>query len=212
MKIPYFKEAFFTPKILVCLSALSILPCLVSFCFLYTKQQKIGALEEQVLFFQTKMEKKKQFRLQEEEVLSQIQNANKNYIQEQLETLTFLIPEKQKWKMCLAGLDSSPEIKEKYAFLEGLDNKIEFSENGLQKTPLFEERELSLLTPIKINEEDLKKLLSSVEGVSIGPYLQVKGAPQMIITSFSLEKSTFSEMQEEIYTVQMQLLTRQKAL
>lgn len=211
MKIPYFKEAFFTPKILVCISALSILPCLVSFCFLYTKQQKIGTLEEQVLFLQTKMEKKKQTRLQEEKILSQIQNAKQNYIQEQLTTLPFLISEKQKWKMCLAGLDSSLEIKEKYAFLEIMDNKIEFSENSLQKTSLFEERELSLLKPIKLNEEDLKNLLSSIEGVAIGPYHQAKGAPQMIITSFSLEKSTFSEMQEEIYTVQMQLLTRQKA-
>ncbi|MES2199684.1 MAG: hypothetical protein V4489_05915 [Chlamydiota bacterium] len=211
MKLPSLKEFFFTPKALICLSALSILPVIASFCFLYAKEQKIGEMEEKVLFLQTKIEKKKQTRLQEERILSQIQKASPSYFQEQLSALSFLIPEQQKWKMCLAQLGSSLEVKEKYAFLENMDNRIEFSESALQKTPLFEERELSQQKPIRLNEEDLKKLLSSVEGASIGSYLPLEGSPQMVITSFSLKKNTFLEMQEEIYTVQMQLLTRQKA-
>ena len=126
-------------------------------------------------------------------------------------SLSFLGPEQQKWKMCLAQMGSSPEIQEKYAFLEKMDNTLELTLESSKKAPLFEEKEFSQQRPIKINGDDLKNILSFIENVSIGSYHPVQQAPQVLITSFSLKKSNFSEMQEKIYTLQMQLLTRQKA-
>lgn len=210
MKLFFSKDFFLSPKFLPYFSCLFLLPCIASFCFLYTKQQKIAYLEEKVLFIQNKIEKKKQTRLQEEKILSQIQKANTNYLQDHLSSLSFLLPEQQKWKMFLAGLGSSPEIKEKFAFLENMDNNLLFLENTFQKTPLFEEKEFTQQKSIKLNQEDLKKLLSLIEGIEIGSYHPIKESPQILITSFSLDKTAFSEMQEDIYTVQMQILTRQK--
>jgi hypothetical protein len=210
MKLSFSKELFFSLKFLPYVACLSLLPCLASFYFLYAKQQKIAYLEEKVLFIQNKIERKKQTRLQEEKILSQIQKANANYLQDHLSSLSFLVPEQQKWKMFLAGLGSSPEIKEKFAFLENMDNKLLFLENTFQKSALFEEREFTQQKSIKINREDLKRLLSLIEGVEIGSYHPIQESPQILITSFSLEKTAFSEMQEDIYTVQMQILTRQK--
>lgn len=211
MKFFCFKKFFLTSKTLTWLSFLSILPLIASFYFLYAKQQKIEDLADKVLFLQTKIEKKKQYHLQESRIFSQIKKANPNYLQEQLSSMPFLVPEQQKWKMCLAQLGSSLDMQKKYAFLETLDNKIEFSESSLQKTPLFEEREFSQINPIKLNEEDLKNLLRSIEGDSTTSYQAPEGAPQILMTSFSLKKSTLPEMQGKIYIIQMQLLTRQRS-
>lgn len=210
MKLSFLKKYFSSSKILTYLSPLVLIPLVASFCFLYTKYQRISDLEEKVLFIQNKMEHNKKTIQEEERILSQIKKGNLENFLEKVRTLGFLIPEQQKWKMCLAQLGPSLEIKEKYAFLETIDNKLEFAETSSQKTSLFIEKELSQQKPIRLNEEDLKNLLSSIEGISIGSYQPLEGSPQVIITSFSLEKSTFSVLQEKIYTVQMQLLTRQK--
>lgn len=211
MKFLCLKKFPLNTKTLSWLSVLSIVPLIASFYFLYAKHQKIENLGEKVLFLQTKMEKKKQYYLQEARILSQIKNANPNYLQEHLSSMPFLIPEQQKWKMCLAQLGSSFETQKKYASLNTTDNKIEFLENSLQKTPLFEEREFSQINSIKLNEEDLKNLLGSIEGDSTSSYQAPEGAPQILMTSFSLKKSTLPEMQEKIYIIQMQLLTRQRS-
>jgi hypothetical protein len=211
MNLPFLKRDLLTSKSLICLSSLSLIPVLLSFCFLYAKQQKIGALEERVLFLQAKMEKKKQTRMKEELILAQIQKSKLNHFLDHISSLSFLGPEQQKWKMCLAQLGSSPEIQEKYAFLENMDNRLKFTQESSTKASLFEESELLQEKSIKINGDDLKNILSSIENVTIGSHHPTPGSPQVLITSFSLKKSNFSEMQEKIYTLQMQLLTRQKA-
>ncbi|MBS0627118.1 MAG: hypothetical protein JSS09_02780, partial [Verrucomicrobia bacterium] len=136
MKLSFSGKFDLSPKFLPYIACLSLLPCLTSFYFLYAKQQKITYLEEKVLFIQNKVEKKQKTRLNEEKILSQIQKANTNFLQDHISSLSFLVPEQQKWKMFLAGLGSSPEIKEKFAFLENMDNKLLFLENTFQKNPL----------------------------------------------------------------------------
>ncbi len=209
MKIPSFKHDFLGPKTLLFFSSLLVVPSLIALGFLYTKAQKIAAIEEKVVFLQKKTEKNKQARLREEKILAQIQSAKPDSLNDQASRLSFLIPEKQKWQMFTANPEPSREIREKYFFLEEENNKLEFLEKDCHKGKAFEERELSLKKPVRLNREDLQKLLSFIEGKTIGPYTPSPTTPPMMITSFSLEKSILPEIQGKVYTTSMQLLIRQ---
>jgi hypothetical protein len=194
----------FTHKLYFCIAILSIFLAL-GFLKLYEKYKIINELEERVVFLHKKQERRKENLYKEETILSQIQSSSKEDEQKNplnfLCSQVFLQEEQQKWKMFLAQTGLSHKSSESI-FKENRENKLQFAEKSKEKTPLFEEIKWEQTSPIHLNEEDLIYLLSSLD--------QKEHAPQIVITSFSLEKKQFSEMQERVYALQMNLLTRQK--
>ena len=60
--------------------------------------------------------------------------------------------------------------------------------------------------PVEINADDLRMILSAIEGVSIGNGVIPKGRPQLVVKKFHLVKSKFAG--RETYLLEMQLIKR----
>ena len=145
----------------------------------------------------------------EEKILSQIAHSTPSYIEDCLHSMTFLATERQKWKIFISQIEPSQSMKERSVFLENGANRLSFVEGEPQKNKLFTEQEILQKNPIEINEDDLKSLLCSIEGVKIHPHVPKEGAPQILIKSFEIEKKTIEDTKEKNYKVQMQLIKRQ---
>ena len=74
---------------------------------------------------------------------------------------------------------------------------------------LFREVEEKQKHPVEINEEDLKKIISVLEGVDISPYLSPEKHPQFIVKQFDLTKKTDEDSKEKVFILSMQLLKRE---
>ncbi len=88
---------------------------------------------------------------------------------------------------------------------------LSFAAGEEKKTSLFKEMELIQENPIEIEEKELRLILSTLENKTISTdTVKVKGSPQFLFTSFTLEKIENPNTKEKIYSLQMKLLQRQK--
>jgi len=166
--------------------------------YLYKKYDRLSAIEERIVFLQKKQQNRKASQYIEEKILEQIQSCS-----EQEDLLTslslppFLETHQQKWKMLLAQASSHEDSQ---GFLG--ENKLYFIQKSSNASMLFEEKEWKQKNVIYASEEDLENIICSLEKHSHGP--------QIMVTSFSLEKKNFPEVQERLFAIRMELLTRHK--
>jgi hypothetical protein len=176
-----------------------------SLCFFSWQKERIQDMEERVYTLCQKRKKKESRRLQEEKIFAKIHQSDPSYIKKNITSLSFLHPEKQRLKVFLSKLESVDSWKKSASFLEPGENIAEFIPTQMQKNKNFTEKQWQQKKPIYLNEEDLKNLLLKIES-PIEP-----GSPQIVITSFHLNKEIISEIQENVYLLSLELLTRQKA-
>jgi tellurite resistance-related uncharacterized protein len=85
---------------------------------------------------------------------------------------------------------------------------LSFTEEAISTSSCMRETEEKQRHSVEIEEDDLKKLLSLVEDVSIEPFCPAENAPQMIITDFHLQKKD-TPVKTQILEIEMKLLTRE---
>jgi hypothetical protein len=88
------------------------------------------------------------------------------------------------------------------------EERLVFVEEAVRSTELFREVELSQQQPVEVNEEDLKRLLCLIEGVTIWPYGPKEGRPLFIIKDFKLSKQELPS-KEKVFLIAMQLIRRE---
>ena len=122
-----------------------------------------------------------------------------------LQTMTFLKPEIEALKLMSVhpALHSCEEIKSRLETLTGGENRITLTAQNRDIKNGIEEVELVQTRPVEINTNDLKLLLSALEGPSIG---NAKARTQVVIKEFHLNKKKLEE--RETYLLQMQLIKR----
>lgn len=142
-------------------------------------------------------------------IYSHYQKANPHYIEEHLETLSFLNGEKEKISQLqqLEVFRDHESLKKRLEFLSGKQNKLIFVEGAIETYPFYKETILSLAHPIEVDVEDLKKILSRIENLKIDSYEPKEGCPHFIITEFKLERKAH-EGQDEVFKLDMKLLKR----
>ncbi len=91
--------------------------------------------------------------------------------------------------------------------LESL-NGFRFSEEVVRTGEGIQEVEEVQIHPVQVDDEDLKRILSVVESVQIGPYTPLENSPQLIIKQFNLTKKS-QNPQESIFILNMQLIKRE---
>lgn len=205
MKFSLPKKFPITPSNLTIGATLLLLPLLTSLLFFSLENQKIEENYEKLLVLQ-KINKK-----QEEKNIFLINNSKPDYLENTLKSLSFLKNEKQKWKIFLSQIEPSPSMKEQASFLEEGGNSLEFEKGESKKGPIFIETILKQKKPVELNKDDLKSLLCLIENVSIPPYTPKIGIPQLLITSFELKKKNIFETEEKVYSLEMQLIKREKS-
>lgn len=154
-----------------------------------TTEEKINVLHRN--FVLEKLQKEK-----ETINLSKLKKASPYYINERLESLEFLKNEREK--------DPHPENTISRMPLQHL----RFFEGKVRRTKELQEVEENQESAVLMNEEDLKKTLSLIEGVNIPPHENPTNAPELIIKSIDLRKTAISAY-ENAFEVNMQLIKRE---
>jgi hypothetical protein len=142
-------------------------------------------------------------------VYQHFRNADRRYIEEQLETLSFLHTEKEKIRQLLQleVFRDHDTLQKRLEFLSGVQNQLIFVEGEVEAYPHYKETILSLAHPVEIDTDDLKKLLAKIEGIQIGQNAPLSGCPQFMMTEFKLERKS-REGQNEFFRLEMKLLKR----
>ncbi len=144
----------------------------------------------------------------ENDFLASLKNPDHFYIDKHLEALCFLEPEIKKTEALLLDSPNDEALKKRLHFLKEGPNRLLFSEVQTRQQNRFQEVEEQQQHLVEMNEEDLKKILSLIEGVTIWPYGPKEKRPQLIIKDFQLSKKEISS-QEFVYAISMQLIKRE---
>lgn len=201
----------FSPFSLWLLLLFAPIPFLICFFYFLFGLQKLNRLEKEAHRIHTKMILTQENQRKENFLLSSLKNPDLHYIDKNIETLTFLLPEIKKLEAIhLENPDEEQVIKRVHYLKEG-SNRILFSEEVIRANDLFRETEEKQQQPVEINEEDLKKLLCFIEGITIWPYGPKEGRPQLIIKDFKLSKKELSN-HNKVFVISMQLIKRENLI
>jgi hypothetical protein len=200
-----FKFSPFSISLLILAAPVPFLIFLFHFIF---NLQKLEQLEEEMERIHTKMISMQESQKKESSLLSALKNPDPHYLDKHVETLTFLLPEIKKLETMQLENPEEEQFAGRLQLLKDTGNHLRFSEEQIRANELFRETEENQQQPVELNEEDLKKLLCLIEGVTIWPYGPKEGRPQLIIKDFKLTRKELSP-NEKIYVVMMQLIKRE---
>lgn len=170
--------------------------------------QRLDQLEEEMERIHVRVLGTQEIERKESALLASLRHPNPRYLDEHIETLTFLFPELKKLEAIFLENPYDEQLGKRLQFLKEGGNTLVFSEEQVRSNATFREVEEKQQHPVEMNEEDLKKLLCFIEGVTIWPYGPKEGRPQLIIKDFRLSKKILSS-QEKVYVVSMQLIKRE---
>lgn len=148
---------------------------------------------------------------EKENFINRHSNANPYFVDAYIESLSFLECEKNTIKSLL----NHPAIADKKVFASRLDfltgsqNKLSFTEEAVRSNSTMKEIEEKQRTPVQMDEEDVKKLLSILEDVQIENNRPIsESRPQIVITDFRLEKKQ-TPVKTSVFEVEIQFLKRE---
>lgn len=116
---------------------------------------------------------------------------------EALESLRFLIPEEHRLEALFQQFPHNQAIKGRLAFLKGDQNQIHFLQTSEKSGPPFQQREWKMQSPVQLNTEDLKNLLSAIESKN----------RLLIVKRFDLKKLR-EKTDEVVYSVETELIQK----
>ncbi len=189
---------------------LLILIPLPSFYFLFNYSltlDRLIALDEQLENIHARKNQVEAVQKREHSALSSLAQSDPFYIDKHLETLIFLEPEIKKIESLFADTQVDETIQKRLHFLKNT-NRFLLAEDKIRSKEKLREVFEKQQQPVEIDEEDLKKLLALIEGVTIWPYGPKEGRPQIIIQDFSLSKKQH-RAQDHVFVVNMNLIKRE---
>lgn len=170
--------------------------------------QKMNELEQEMERIHSRAVLSQEILRKESSLINSLKNPDPHYLDKNIETLTFLLPEVKKLEAISLENPQDEQISKRLQFLKEGGNALVFSEEQIRTNETFREIEEKQQHPIEINEEDLKKLLCLIEGITIWPYGPKEGRPQLIIKDFRLSKKEISP-QEKVFVISIQLIKRE---
>lgn len=207
----------YTPKFLsflngsagyMALLLIASLPFLYFFFHFFTQLFAYGNLADEMQRIYIKSAQLETLHQKENDFLASLKNPDHFYIDKHLETLYFLEPEIKKIEALLLDSPNDESLKKRLHFLKEGPNRLLFSEIQTRQQSRFQEVEEKQQRLVEMNEEDLKKILSLIEGVTIWPYGPKEKRPQLIIKDFQLSKKEISS-EEFVYAINMHLIKRE---
>lgn len=177
------------------------------FHFLFSLNH-LEKLEEEIERIHLKTVHIEESKRRENSVAASLKNSDPHYLDKYIETLTFLFPEIKKLETILADNPENEQLIKRLHDLQEGSNRLRFAEEQIRTHELFREIEEKQQQPIELNEEDLKKLLCLLEGITIWPYGPKEGRPQLIIKDFHLSRKE-CPTQEKVFVLSLQLIKRE---
>ena len=190
-------------------AALLIAP--LPFCFslfhFYSQFDALKNLLSEIERVHAKIAQYQALEKRESTLLSSFKHPDPHYLDTHVETLNFLLPEVKKLEALQAEHPEDERLSKQLYLLKNTPNRLLFSEEQIRTNDLFREIEENQQQPVDVNEEDLKRLLCLIEGVTIWPYGPKEGRPLFIIKDFKLSKKAL--IKDKVFTLSMQLIRRE---
>lgn len=194
--------------VLWCLMVAAPIPFFLLLFHFLSGLQKLDALEEEMQRIHTRSSQMQELQRKESTLLAALKHFDPHYIEKNVESLIFLVPDVKKCETLQSENTEDEQISKRLQFLKEGGNRLVFSEEQTRANEIFRETEERQQHSVEMNEEDLKKLLCLIEGTTIWPYGPKEGRPQLIIKEFTLSKKEISP-QNKVYIVSMQLIKRE---
>lgn len=206
--LKYWKEVLFHPAAFYTLLILGVVPSLLIIFHYSDKNSQLEIFSEKLQLLQKRSKLSSHKKQKEDLLLSQMRGADPYYLDKYVESLSFLDSEIKKWQR-LSSEKPIEAIEQRLDFLRSDKNRLSFAEGEILQEGHFKEVEEKQKHPVEINEDDLKKILSAIEGVKIAPYTSPAKHPQILIKQFDLTKKTHPEIKEKVFVLSMHLLKRE---
>jgi len=141
--------------------------------------------------------------------LEKYKQTDPYFLNHAVEGLVFLQPEIDALKVIYGHptFQSCPAVKERLTRLTKGENRLAFIEQQREVSQLIEEIRYKQQTPIEVNGEDIKNILSIIEGVSVGSYEPPAFRPQLVVQRFDLKRESL--LGRESYFLEMDLIKRE---
>ncbi len=191
-------------------SLLGLIPFGCAILYFMNQQANFDATQERLFTVSTLAAVQKKKQTVNLAVKNHFREANHFYIDKYLETLEFLEPEVESLQKVLKNKNFADDenIKKRLDFLTGQTNHLVFTEGVVQSTPVFQETTETLVHPVEMNIQDIKKVLAKIEGVPLIAEELAPDRPQLLILDFKMEKKKINE-RNEVFLVNLKLLKRE---
>jgi len=184
---------------------LFLLPiCLMCTLYFFIYQKQI-LVEKQIARLEKKTQKLCQMQLKKERYHQKYANCDSNYISHHVEPLKFLSSDVEKLSQ-IKGINYSP-LQKRLEFLKGGENKLTFIEKEQRKSNFYSEVELISEHSVDVNYNDIRKLITLIEGVKIGELVPNIHRPELFIKKIHLIKKDKSD-ENKAFTMDLELLQR----
>ena len=197
------------PFFITALLAFSLIPFLCAVLLIKTRFAKLSMRKTHFEQIQWRGKRLVQTQKDRNEFLEKYQQVDAYYLSHAIEQLVFLKPEIAALQVIYGHptFQSCPAVKERLTCLTQGKNRLVFVEQGRETSKFIQETHYQQQALIEVNAEDIKNILSIIEGVSIGPYEPLSFRPQLVLRRFDLKRESL--LGRESYFLDMDLIKRE---
>jgi hypothetical protein len=172
--------------------------------------ERIQGLSEKMEIVHARKQQSDATQKKQRSLLSSLAESDRYYIDKNLESLIFLESEIKKMEALVSDTTLDDVSEKRLHFLKQGSNRLLFAEDKVRTQNKIREVTERQQHPVEMNEEDLKKLLCLIEGVTIWPYGPKEGIPQLIIQDFQLGKKRL-DAEDHVFTIHMNIIKRENS-
>lgn len=149
-------------------------------------------------------------KMRKEKFIKRYSEADPFFIDKQIESLSFLGKERLGLQSLLQhpGLAKTRHFQERLDFLESERNHLVFTEENIRTTTRIKETEEKGRHSVQMDENDLYRLLATIEDIPLGQYEPISKMPQLFVRDMKMKKIE-TPLQSEVIEVEMELLKRE---
>lgn len=197
-------------RLLIYLLIIGCIPTLLVLLHLWQQVGELDTIQEQIDNVRTTALTRGSKQAINLAIMDHYRGTDNFYIDKQVEKLQLLEPEIEGLQKILGdkSFADDEEARKRLEFLLGPGNTLTFNEGAVVRYPLFREVVETQVRPVEVNIGDLERLLSLVEGVSLGGTTVPPSRPQLIILDFRLDKKKSSD-ENELFLLNTRLLKRE---
>ncbi len=135
-------------------------------------------------------------------------DAARDYLDKNVENINLLEPEVAMTEKFLTNATVAPDPRLTARWDALKKNTIQFAEGTVETYPYFKEVPETLTKPVEVDDRDIQKILSRIEGIPIDRYEPGPNRPQLIFTDFKLDHK-ITPKQGSVYSLSMKLIKRE---
>jgi hypothetical protein len=190
-------------RLMIYIILIGFLPVIFSALFYAKKKKEWEAISEHIMTIHQFSQNKARKQSLNTIVRHVFAEADQFYMENQLESLTFLKKEKETLEQLLKSptFTGNEAAEKRYAFLTSSSNRFEWVQGSVVSAEGIQQADMLLAHPVEIEAHDLKEILVRIEGSR-------KLKPQLIITDFKLYKKALSSG-NEVFELNMKLIKRE---